>query len=885
MRPGVRRLFRFPRRTGEDVRGDIQAEFEFHVDMRVQELVQSGLTEPDARTRALREFGDAGSGARGCVAAGNRIERRRSFARFIEECRQDVKLGIRMIARNPWYSTAAILTLAVAIGANTAIFSVANAILFKPLPVRASRELARVRAGESQMSWLNYQDIAGRAHVFSGAVAHRRVVSGMAIDAAPVRLWGEQTTTNYFSVLGVPAAYGRAYMPFDTRRDLIVLAHHAWQSRFAADPSVVGRVLMLNGRSFEVLGVMPSGFRGVAPAGLLHDFWTPIDDSTSTGMLHDRSATRFEVFGRLMPGVSHAQAAAALRVVGQQISTEHPEVPATFARMEVFPLEGIGAFRGMADLIVPVLGFLTLMAFAAGLVLLMGCANIGGLLLGRAAARRKEIAVRLALGAGRGRLIRQLLTESVVLAIIGGAAGLLLAFWLTSIVNPLLTRLPTPMAFDLRIDRRILSYALAASTLAAILFGLTPARRAARFDLVSSLKDEAAGSAVRQRLRRGLVVGQVAVCTVLLIWSGLFLRSLSKIGSIDPGFDPHGVLLARIELDETQHDRQFGEQTFQDLEQQVLASPSVVSAAAATVVPLSLENEEFDIVRDAASGTEGSPMRQRVFANRLTPGWFDTVRIPVLAGREFTADDRDGTPPVAIVNETLARRFWDGDAIGKRVRIPGSSERVAEVVGIVRDSKYWTLGENVAPTIYLPFRQNYSRWMTLHARTGDLRGTAQRIAEYMRHRAPDVFVDIAPMEETVSMAVVPARIGAWVTASFGVVAMLLAALGVYGLVAFSVTQRTREIGLRKAIGADTSDVVRLIVGENMMLTLTGLAGGTLVGLLGANVLRTFIAGVSPADPITLAVSAGLVCGAALVASAFPAARAALVNPLVVFRDA
>jgi predicted permease len=440
------------------------------------------------------------------------------------------------------------------------------------------------------------------------------------------------------------------------------------------------------------------------------------------------------------------------------------------------------------------------------------------------------------------------------------------------------------MAFDLGVDRRVLLYALAASTAAALMFGLVPARRAARFDLVSSLKDEAAGSAVRQRLRRMLVAGQVAVCTMLLIWSGLFLRSLSRIGSLDPGFDPHGVLLARIEMDEARYDRHFGEQLFQDLEQHVEAFPPVAAAAGATVVPLSLDNEEFDVDRDGIPDTGGSAMRQRVFANRLTPGWFDTVRIPLQAGRDFTANDRDGAPLVAIVNATLARRFWDGDAIGKRVRIPGPPDRLVEVVGIVADSKYWTLGEDVAPTLYLPFRQTYTRWMTLHVRTTDRQGTVRTITEYMRRRAPDMFVDIAPMEETVSIAVVPARIGAWATASFGVVAMLLAALGVYGLVAFSVAQRTREIGLRKAIGADSWDVVRLIVGENMLVTLAGLAAGTLAGLLGASVLRTFIAGVSPADPITLLTSAVVVCSAALVASALPAARAALVNPLVVFRD-
>jgi predicted permease len=884
-RSGVKRLFRFPLRTRNAVREDVREEFQFHIDVRTEELVRSGLTDAEARAQALREFGNSKLGAVACIRHSDRIERRRWVSRILGEYRQDIVLGVRLIARNPWYSGAAILTLAVAIGGNTAIFSVVNALLFKPLPVQAPQELARVRAGESRMSWLNYQDLAERNHVFSDVVAHRRVVAGMAVRGVPVRSWGEQTTSNYFSGLGVPAALGRTYMPFDTRRDLVVLAHHLWRARFAADPTVLGRPVVLNGRSFEVIGVMPPGFRGVAPAGLLQDYWTPIDHAASVAMLRNRAASAFEVFGRLLPDVSHVQAEAALQVLGQQIRADHSDVAETFTRMEVSPLDGIGGFRGMADLILPLLGFLTLMAVVAALVLLIGCANISGLLLGRAAVRREEMAIRLALGAGRGRLIRQLLTESFVLALLGGVAGVLLAVWLTAIVNPLLSGLPVPMEFDLRVDRRVLTYALVASAVAAFVFGLAPARRAARFDVVSSLKDEAAGSAVRQRLRRALVVGEVAVCTVLLIWSGLFLRSLSNIGRIDPGFDPYGVLLARVELDEIAHDRQSSEQLFLDLEQQMQASPAVVSAGIATVVPLSLDNEEFDVIRDAESGSEGSPMRRRVLANRLTDGWFETVRIPLLAGRDFTSSDREGAPAVVIVNETLARQFWSGNAIGKRLRIPGRSERVGEVVGIVRDSKYWTLGENVAPTVYLPFRQNNASWMTLHLRTDDTRGTIQAITNYMRRRSPDVFVDVTPMEDTVAMALVPARVGAWVTGAFGLVAMSLAALGVYGLVAFSVAQRTREIAVRKAVGADTWDVVRLIIGESMLLALTGLVGGMLPGVLGAIVLRTFIAGVSPMDTITLAASTILVCGTALVASALPAIRAALAHPLVVFRDA
>ena len=882
MKPrGVKRLFKFARRTRVDIRDDVRDEFEFHLDARTADLVRGGLSEAAARAQALREFGNAATGAAGCVAEDDRVERRRHVARLAGELKQDLTLGVRLIGRNPWFSIAAILTLAVAIGGNTAIFSILNAVLFKALPVAAPHELARIRGGQSQMSWPNFRDLAeraGRNAVFADAVAQRRLVAGLATDTTPSKLWGEQTTTNYFTVVGVHAALGRTYTPADTRRDMVVLAHHVWQSRFGGDPAIVGRILTLNGRAHEVVGVMPRGFRGVAPAGLLQDFWLPLDP-TAPGALQDRGATLFEAFARLAPGIDHERAQSALRVIAVQMRSEFPDVPESFANIEALPVDGIGGFRGMAGLILPVLGFLTLMAFVAGLILLIGCANIAGLLMGRTAARRKEIAMRLALGAGRGRLTRQLLTESLVLAVAGGAAGILLAVWITNGVNPFLSRSPVPMEFDLHVDRRVLAYVASVSILSALIFGLTPARRASRVDLLSSLKDDG-GSFVRQRLRRSLVLGQVAVCTVLLVWSGLFLRSLGTIASIDAGFDADGVVLARIALDDTSHDRAFGEALFTELEEQVERAAPVQAAGLATVVPLSLENEAFDVIPDSPSA--GSETRLRVMANRLTPGWFDAVRIPFVAGRDFRPDDREGSPRVAIVNQTLARQWTDG-ALGKSLRIPGA-EQVVEVVGVVRDSKYWTLGESTAPTIYLPFRQSYLGWMTLHARTGDTRRTSDVITDFVRRRAPDVFVEITPMSATVATAMIPARVGAVVTTAFTAIAILLAGLGVYGLVAFNVAHRRRELGVRKAIGATTADLIRLVVGENIGLTAIGLGAGGLVGVLGGMVFRSFIAGVSPLDPITLAGTAIVICSATLVASALPALRAAAANPLMVLKD-
>jgi putative ABC transport system permease protein len=879
-RPSVKRLFRFPTRSQQEFADDAREEVSFHVDMRAEDLRHRGLTEADARARAVREFGDLRASIERGQRHERRLERRRVLSRMLGDVRQDIRLAVRLLVRSPGPSAAAILTLAVAIAGNTATFSVANALLFKPVPVTAPEQLARVRADQSHMSWPAYQDLGERTNVFADLVAHRRLRVGLGSpDGLPLRLEGEQTSLNYFDTIRVAPRVGRTYGQAVPRRDVVVLADHIWRARFGADPAITGRLLPLNGRLLEVIGVMPAGFRGVAPAGFLTDLWLPVEDGAANALLQDRRASRFEVFGRLRPGITHPQAAAALKTAGRQIRDEHPDSSDTFADVQVFGVDGIHAFRGMGKLVLPLLFFLVLMTAMAGVVLLIACANIAGVLIGRAAARRREIAVRLALGAGPGRLVRQLVTESLVLALAGGGLGVLLALWLLGGVNAAVGQMPVPMAFDLQLDRRVLLYALGLSTLAALVFGLAPARRAARQDVVSSLKNGVGGSVARQRLRRGLVVGQIAACSALLLWSGLFARSLGRINDVDPGFDPRGVLLARLAFDDLSHDPARTAHVIAGLQQRLEQAPNVESVGLSTIVPLSLENEQFDVGLDGSTaGSQGL----RVMANRLTPGWFDTVRIPLVAGRDFSWDDRPGAPDVAILNETFARRLAKGTAVGQRLRV---FDRDVQVVGVVRDSKYWTLGETSQPTIYLPFQQHYFRYVTFHVRTPNRTAATALLTADVRRVAPDVFVDVAPMTDVLSVAVFPARVGAAVTGVFGVLAMLLAALGVYGLVAFNVAQRTAEIGVRKVVGARAIDLVRLIVSENAALAAVGLGVGLGFGTAGAMLLRSFITDVSPLDPLTLTGTAVLVMGVTLAASASPALRAVRVDPLVVLRDA
>ena len=795
--------------------------------------------------------------------------------RLAAEFLSDIRLAFRLLTRTPGVSVAAIAILAVVIGGNTAVFSVANALLLRPLPVAQPDDLARIRAGGSQMSWPNYQDIRERTTAFTDLAAHRRFVAGLTGRSAPVRLWGEQTSATYFSVLGVPPGMGRTYAPGDARRDVAVLADHTWRAHFGADPSIVGQHVAINGQSYEVVGVMPRGFRGTAPAGLLHDLWLPVDDSATTNALvTDRRATAFEVFGRLKSGVSYEQAAAAVRITMQGLRLEHGDLAQSLEAVEVFAVDGIGAFRGMSGIVLPLAAFLGLMTVVGGLVLLVGCANIAGLLIGRAAARRGEIAIRLALGAQPGRLMRQLFTESLVLAFFGGAAGVVVAVLLTAGVNPFLSRLPIPVVFDLHLDTHVLTYVLGLSTLTALTFGLAPARRASRIDLVSSLRDDAT-SMGRQQFRRILVTAQIAACTALLIWAGLFLRSLGRIADVAPGFDPHGVVLTTIEF----QDLATGvvrQPDLAQLQQRLASAPGTEAVGLAQVVPLSLENVKFD-VRDVQANVV-----RRVFANTLTPGWFATVRIPVRSGRDFEWSDRKGSPDVAIVNETLARDLWGGDALGKQLQVPGP--RTVSVVGVVKDSAYMTLGETRAPTLYLPLQQRHVEGMTLHVRTTNVAVTTEVITREVVSLLPGTAVEVKPMTDTLAIAFLPAQVGAALTAAFGVIAVLLAATGVYGLVAFSVSQRTRELGIRQAIGASPSSIVRLVLRENMRRTAIGLAAGLAIGALGATVLRALLADVSPVDARTFGVVAVLIVGVALIASGVPALRAARVTPIDALRN-
>jgi putative ABC transport system permease protein len=557
------------------------------------------------------------------------------------------------------------------------------------------------------------------------------------------------------------------------------------------------------------------------------------------------------------------------------LAREYPDVNTRFTAIRVFSITGIGQFQGGFRLILPLLAFLSLLTIVSGFVLLIACANLAGLLLGRAEARRREIAVRLAVGASRARLIRQLLTESLLLAGAGAALGLALAAWLSRILTVLVARLPFPLEADVSVDRRVLLYTALLAVVTTLLFGLTPARRSTRVALVPALKDQS--SAGRHRLRRALLVGQVGITTILLIWSGLFLRSLSHAAGVDPGFDPRGVLVAEIQSPGDEDVRERGAQLLAALQDQAGHLPGVTSSC----VPLALTGrEEFDV---AIEGDDHP--RRRVLSNRVTPGTFETLRIPILAGRDVAWTDRKGAPAVALVNETLARRFWNGRALGQRIRYGGGRPEGVEatVIGVVRDSKYWTIGETVAPTVYQAQLQDDPADITLLVKTADLAGTSAALTRIIRRLAPERALTVTPMATALAVALLPAQVGSGFTGGFGAIAVLLAVMGVYGLVSFSVHQRSREIGIRKAIGATEGDIARLVVGGTLRLVIAGLGIGGALGAAGGVLLGSLLIDVSPLYAATLLAVAAIVIGSAAAASGFPVLQAVRVDPTVSLR--
>lgn len=806
--------------------------------------------------------------------------------------RHDLIFAVRMLLKNPMFTAAAVLTLALGIGLNAAVFSAVNAMMFRPLPeVRNDNELVHLYRDWPGMPYgsnsiPHYQDIRDRVEAFDGQVlAFTLAPISLSAEGINERVMANMVSANYFDVLGAAPMLGRGFLPSEAvdpgAHRVIVLGHSFWQTRFGADPTVVGRTVVLNGQSWEVVGVAREGFKGTMPI-LDPTLYVPLmmqqELIPGFNLIEARGNNWMNVVARLAPGVSVEQCRHNLDAFELQLREEHPEqydnngitlVPQSEAG--IHPMIR-SAQVGMSALTMVVVAFL----------LMIACINVANLFLARAGERRKEMGIRLSLGAKRGRLITQLLTESLLFAAIACAAGLLLAFWAVEFANSLTLPIDVPVAFDLTLDRNVLLFAVAISVVTGILFGLAPALQASRPDTVTSLKGEASREpGGKHRLVRTLVVVQTALSIVLLISSGLFLRGLQSATNVDKGFDENNLLLASIDPGLQGYDRERSEVFYRELKAGLSALPGVESVGFARTVPLTLNSSDRGVGIPGYEPAENESMSIRY--NQVTPEYFEAMGIQLLAGRPFLdMDDRDGAP-VLIVNQQFVNRFWPGeDVVGRIVRTGGEDR---EIVGVVPTGKYFSLGEEPSAHMYFPQAQFWSFPMTAHVRTtGDPNELATLVRrEVQRLDASMPVADLRTMTNTLGVSLFPARLGGAALGIFGVLGMILAAVGIYSVMAYSVSQRNHEIGIRVALGAASGNVVGMVIKTGMTTVGIGVLLGAGIAMGTSRLMENMIYGVSAIDPITFVGVPGMLCAVALLATYLPARRAAAVDPMKALR--
>jgi macrolide transport system ATP-binding/permease protein len=810
----------------------------------------------------------------------------------MESILMDIQYGFRRLWQRPSFTAIALITLALGIGANTAIFSLVNTALLRPLPVSHPEQLVSVYgtlhdgADFTLQSYLNYKDYRDRNQVLSGLLAYRFAPMSLSHGGSNQRVWGYLVSGNYFDVLGVPPMLGRGFLPEEDKtpdsHPVVVMGYGCWQQRFGADPNIVGKTISINGHNFTVVGVAPRGFIGTEVA-FAPDLFVPMMMDhvieVDANWLDSRADDNLFVVGRLKPGVTAAQAESAMRAITLQLAQEYPKED-----------EGRGVRLMTVGLFLPeirssILSFTAVLMGVVVLVLLLACVNLANLLLARATERRKEIATRLALGASRARLVRQLVTESLLLSLIGGAIGLMIASWINHLVAGI--KLPTDIAllFDLRLDWRVLTFALFASLATGVVFSILPALHASRPELVPALKDEASmGGFRRSRLRNALVVVQVALSLVLLIGAGLIVRSLQAAQRMRPGFNPDHAVTLSFDMGLQGYSEQRGREFQNRVLEHARAIPGVRSVALAGWLPLSLNYNSTSVYLEGEAPRPISQLPQ-VIPYYVSPEFFRTMETP-LRGRDFTEQEDKKESRVAIVNETFARKFFPNqDAIGKRFTFSGPGDPFWQVIGVVADGKYNSLGEEQQPAIFRPLLRDYNTSVALVARTtGDSQNVIRALRREMQTLDPAMpLYNVETLNEHMAVPLFPARMAAIVLGSFGVLALLLAAVGIYGVMSYVVAGRIREIGLRMALGASPRKVMKLIVGQGMFLAIIGLAIGLGLAFAGTRLLGSLLYGVSAADPLTFIGIASLLSAVAVLACFVPARRATKVDPLVALR--
>jgi predicted permease len=861
---------------------ELDEEVRSHLRMAVEDRVERGETPEQAEAAARREFGN--------VTLVKEVTREMWGLAWLRQFTQDLKYGLRTMRRGPGFTAAAVVTLALGIGANSAIFSVVNAVLLRPLPYPNAGRLVRIKRVDPRggnvggtVSYPNFSDFREQAPGLQYAAAYSDSYGWLGGSGEPERVEGVYASADLFPALGVGPALGRAFTAEEDRPGaplVAVISHGLWQRRFGSDEGIIGREILLDGDKTTVIGVMPRGFN-FPVGGETNDFWVPLGSSGYAEMLKNRRGNNHSVIASLRPGVDISQAQAELDAVNERLASLYPEANAG---------TGVRVTDLQKDLVGDVRPALLVLLAAVSLVLLIACANVANLLLARAAARGREMALRTALGATRGRIVRQMLAESLLLSAAGGVVGLLVASWAVPLlvaVNPG----GIPRVSEIDLDPRVLAFALVVSLVTGVLFGLAPALKVSRPDLNEALKEGGRGTAgnpARSRVRSLLIVSEVALSLVLLVGAGLLIRSFVALLNTPPGYDPSRVLTATLDVSRAVYPEP--ERFFQQVSARVRELPGVEAAGMTSLLPLSPSDTSVEFrIEGRPEPQPGSAPVARPLA--VDQDFFRAMGVAVRKGRALSEQDTGRSLKVVLVSEELARRYFPGeDPVGKRLILyhtyAKSEPAPYEVVGVVSDVRHRGLNVPASPEFYVSYMQMAPTRMTLVVRSAapDVAGLAASVRGAIMEVDRGALVwDLRQMDERLADSVAPQRFNTLLLGLFALVALALSATGILGVMSYTVTQRTHEIGIRLALGATRTDILRLVVGRGMLLTLGGVALGTAVALGLTRLMSSLLYGVSTTDPATFIAVAALISAVALVACYVPARRATKVDPLIALR--
>jgi putative ABC transport system permease protein len=793
---------------------------------------------------------------------------------------QDLRYGLRMLLKNPGFAVVAVIALALGIGANAAIFSVVNAVLLRSLPYNEPERLLVLRENkppqfpEFSVSPGNFLDWQKQNTVFEKLAAIGGSSYNLVDAGEPERLRGARVSAGLFEMLGVKPAQGRTFAAEEDQEghnSVAILSHGLWQRRFGADPNIIGRAVQFNATSYTVIGIMPPDFQFPDRET---ELYTPIAFDAKQAQQH--GSHYISVVGRLKPGVTLEQARTEMSAIAARLAQAYPDSNTGWG-VTLFPMQEYES-RDIKPALLVLLG-------AVALVLLIACANVANLLLARATARQREIAIRTALGASRWRVIRQLLTESVLLAIVGGGLGLLLAVWGMDLLLALAPQ-DLPRVKEGALDARVLGFTILITVLTGIIFGLAPALQSSRPNLNETLKEGGRGTTGgHHRVRHSLVITEVALALMLLIGAGLLIRSFYRLQQVAPGFNPKNALAVGVSLPTKKYTEPEKKSAFfAQLLEKISAQPGVVAVGATQSLPIQGDFVLAFNIQGRAPDAPGQEPNTNYYA--VSAGYFKAMGIPLLRGRLFTEQDNKDAPRVAVINETMAKKFFPGeDPIGKGINVTNGPERFREIVGIVGDVKQYGLDQPTTMQTYEPYLQTPFSDMTLIVRT---EGDPTAVSASVRNQVLSIDKDqpvsrVRTLEQVVSESVSKQRFSMLLLGIFAVVALILAAVGLYGVMSYAVTQRTHEIGIRMALGAQQRDVLKLVVGQGMILALVGVGLGLIASFALTRVMATLLFGVSATDPLTFLIIPALLAAVALLASFVPARRAMKVDPMVALR--